>query len=334
MRIILLLGLLVACSNAPYKISDHYDGKKFFNPWGVNNKKTLWDLAKWNFYGRRATWPKSVPNPELKLLPQPTSGVNITWVNHSTFLIQTPTLTILTDPAWCERTSPVSFAGPKRIRAVGIPWEKLPKVDVVVVSHNHYDHMDIDSLVTLSKRDGALVLVPLGDAGWLREKGVTNIAEKDWWDVTTVAGATFTFLPAQHWSARWLWDKNESLWGAWGIDVEGVKLYHAGDTGLGPHFKETRERFGTPDLAMLPIGAYEPRWFMKEMHMNPSDAVEAFKILGAKRAVGMHFATFQLTDEEWDRPVRDLAQALEAQQVPPEAFFAPTIGESFRLSSP
>ncbi len=331
MRTSLLLLLLVACANARYPVSDHYDGKKFFNPWGVNNQKSLWDILKWNFNGRRADWPETVSNGELKLLPKPTSGVNVTWVNHSTFLIQTPTLSVLTDPIWCERTSPVSFAGPKRIRQPGIPWEKLPKIDVVVVSHNHYDHMDVDTLVALTERDQSLVLVPLGDAEWLRKKGVSHVLEKDWWETHQLQELRFTFMPAQHWSARWLWDRNESLWGSWGIEAQGLKLFHAGDTGLGPHFQEIHRRFGAPDLAMLPIGAYEPRWFMKDMHMNPAEAVEAFKVLQAKRAVGMHLATFQLTDEAWDQPVKDLTEALRAQKVSEELFFAPRIGESFSL---
>jgi len=312
-----------------YKVSDHFDGKKFFNPWGENVAKSLWDVMKWKFTTDAPEWKEVESENPLELPAALATQTTVTWVNHSTFLIRSQGLSILTDPVWSQRTSPVSFAGPKRVHAPGLSWDKLPKIDVVVVSHNHYDHLDVDTLVELEKRDQPLFLVPLGDGPWLKKKGLKNVAEKDWWETTEVGSAKFTFLPAQHWSARWSWDRNESLWGAWGIEINNIKIYHAGDTGLGPHFAQTRERWGAPDLALLPIGAYEPRWFMKPMHMNPSDAVEAMDRLGAKRAIGMHFGTFQLTDEARDRPVKDLAEVLAKKNIPSEKFRAPNFGESF-----
>lgn len=312
-----------------YKVSDHFDGKKFFNPWGENVAKSLWDVMKWKITSDAKNW-EEVSESQHHELPAVTAGqTSVTWVNHSTFLIRAQGLNILTDPVWSKRTSPFSFAGPKRVQAPGLSWDKLPKIDVVTVSHNHYDHLDLDTLLELEKRDQPLFLVALGDGGWLKKKGLKNVVEKDWWEVAEFGAAKFTFLPAQHWSARWTWDRNESLWGAWGVEVNGQKIYHAGDTGLGPHFAETRERWGSPDIALLPIGAYEPRWFMKPMHMNPSDAVEAMELLGAKQAIGMHFGTFQLTDEAREQPVKDLAEALAKKNIPATKFPAPKFGESF-----
>lgn len=312
-----------------YKVSDHFDGKKFFNPWGENVAKSLWDVMKWKITTDAKNWEEVTESEHHEIPAVTASQTSVTWVNHSTFLIRAQGLNILTDPVWSKRTSPFSFAGPKRVQAPGLAWDKLPKIDVVTVSHNHYDHLDLDTLLDLEKRDQPLFLVALGDGGWLKKKGLKNVVEKDWWEVAEFGAAKFTFLPAQHWSARWTWDRNESLWGAWGVEVNGQKIYHAGDTGLGPHFAQTRERWGSPEIALLPIGAYEPRWFMKPMHMNPSDAVEAMELLGAKQAIGMHFGTFQLTDEAREQPVKDLAEALAKKNIPATKFPAPKFGESF-----
>ncbi len=282
--------------------SDHFDGSRFFNPWGVNNEKSLWDVFSWKIKGGAAAWPEKVDTPKHSL-PHPTKDtLTVTWVNHSTFLIQTDSLTILTDPIWAERCSPVSFAGPKRVVEPGVEFDKLPKIDLVLVSHNHYDHLDSATLKRLSDRDAPLILVPLGDKRWLEGEGVKNLEEMDWYQTRSLGDFKMTFLPAQHWSARGMFDRNHSLWGSWGVEVGEMKIYHAGDTGLGPHFKEIREKWGRADVAMIPIGAYEPRWFMKAMHMNPTDALEAYRILEASYAFGMHLETFQLTDEAREEP--------------------------------
>ncbi len=282
--------------------SDHFDGSRFFNPWGVNNEKSLLDVLSWKIKGGASQWPEKVETPKF-FLPRPTNdSIVITWVNHSTFLIQTSSLNILTDPIWAERCSPVSFAGPKRVVEPGISFDNLPSIDIVLVSHNHYDHLDGPTLKLLSDKYTPLILVPLGDKRWLEKEGIKNIQEMDWYQTKVIADFKISFLPAQHWSARGMMDRNDSLWGSWGVEFNGMKIYHAGDTGLGPHFKDIREKWGSPDVAMIPVGAYEPRWFMKAMHMNPSDALEAFKILEAKSALGMHLETFQLTDEPREEP--------------------------------
>ncbi len=210
------MGLCMACTTVKYATSDHFDGTRFFNPWGVNNKKSFWDVLKWKISSSPDTWPADVKNPRPQHLPKPSTGYNITWINHSTFLIQTPHLNILTDPIWSKRASPVTFAGPKRIRPAGLTWDELPPVDLVLVSHNHYDHLDVETLIKLSKRDQPQIFVALGDKHWLGKKGITNFSELDWWQVVELPDVRLTFLPAQHWSARSLWDKNESLWGGVG----------------------------------------------------------------------------------------------------------------------
>jgi L-ascorbate metabolism protein UlaG (beta-lactamase superfamily) len=309
-----------------YEASDHYNGKTFFNPWGANNHKSLWEVLKWKWTTDAKPW-EEVSNAAVAPVPAaPETGVVLSWVNHSTFLLRSKELNILTDPVWSDRTSPVSFAGPKRVRPAGHRLIELPHIDVVIVSHNHYDHLDIETLKLLETQHQPLFLVPLGDGEWMKKAGLKNVLEMDWWKTHEFKGARFTFLPAQHWSARGMFDRNHSLWGSWGIELAGLKIYHAGDTGLGPHFAEISHRWAAPDVAMLPIGAYEPRWFMKMMHMNPEDAVEAFKLLGAKRAVGMHFGTFQLTDEEIERPIKDLAIALEKSGIAADKFTVPQVG--------
>jgi L-ascorbate metabolism protein UlaG (beta-lactamase superfamily) len=325
MKILIMVLALMSQSMA----SDHFDGKEFFNPWGVNNQKKLWDILSWKIKGSAAPWPDFVET-DLKPIPHPTlNSYVVTWINHSTFLIQTGTLNILIDPIWGERASPVSFAGPKRVVNAGIKFSELPKIDLVLVSHNHYDHLDNKTLKELSDVHAPLILVPLGDKDWLHKSGVKNVEEMDWFQEKRVQDTIITFLPAQHWSARGLFDRNESLWGSWGINFKNTKIYHAGDTGLGPHFKQIREKWGAPQLALLPIGAYEPRWFMKEMHMNPADAIKAFKILEAESAVGMHFGTFQLTDEEYDAPAKVLEKNLKEEIIGPDQFLTPKIGESY-----
>ncbi len=315
-----LLVLLIPLFAFSYPKSDHYDGEKFSLPWG-DDLKSFWTLVKWKVTAARVPWPSHVPIKNYPLRPLAASEtVSATWVNHATFLLQFPGVTVLTDPVYSERTSPVTFAGPKRVHAPGVSLELLPPIDVVIVSHNHYDHLDIEALKMLDARFHPLFLVPLGDERLLREAGIRTVKALDWWEEVRVKDVRFIFAPAQHWSARKLWDKNESLWGSYLMDSGARKIYFAGDTGLGPHFKEIKTRLGAPDLALLPIGAYKPRWFMKYYHMDPEEAVRAHLDLGAQRSVAMHFGTFQLTDEGIDEPVRDLKLALPKHHVPQDKF--------------
>lgn len=298
--------------------SDHFNGKKFFDPEG-DNLKSFWAVLKWKITADAADWPEHVPNKNYPVgVISTNEKVIATFINHATYLLQFHGLNVLTDPVYSERVSPFSFAGPKRAREAGIPFDFLPAIDVVTVSHNHYDHLDLETLKLLDKKFHPLFIVPLGDDKLLKEAGIQNVKAVDWWEAVKVKDVIITFAPSKHWSARGLGDKNESLWGSYMIESPDTKIYHAGDTGYGKHFSEISKRLGVPDLALLPIGAYKPRWFMKHHHMNPEDAVQAHFDLGAKKSAAMHFGTFQLTDEGIDDPVKELDEAKKAKNMSTE----------------
>lgn len=324
----LFLFLSLSVYAKEYPISDHYDGKRFFNP--ENHKmNSFWDIIKWQLTGDRSVWPEQVPNKNYPMVPLVDHQAVLTFINHASFLIQLPNLNVLTDPIYSERASPFSFAGPKRVREPGLPFENLPGIDVVVISHNHYDHLDLDTLKRLDEKFKPLFLVPLGDEKLLKKAGLQNVKELDWWEEVKVKNHTITFAPAHHWSARSLWDKCESLWGSYMIHGERTRIYFGGDTGYSTHFQKIQARLGPPQLALLPIGAYEPRWFMKEHHMNPDEAIRAHLDLGAHTSIGMHFGTFQLTDEAYDQPLKDLNEAREKYNVSEERFRILDQGQSW-----
>ncbi len=315
-----------------YPKSDHYDGEKFFLPWG-DDLKSFWSVIKWKLTSSSEPWPDQIPVKNYPFRPLGNSETaSATFINHATFLLQFPGLNVLTDPIYSERAGPFGFVGPQRVRSPGIPFESLPPIDVVVVSHNHYDHMDIETLKKLDAKFHPLFLVPLGDEKLLKSENIEHVQALDWWDEVRVKNVRFIFAPAQHWSARHLWDKNKCLWGSWMIDSGVLKVYHGGDTGYGRHFLDIKTRLGAPDLALLPIGAYEPRWFMRYYHMNPEEALKAHLDLEARTSIGMHFGTFQLTDEGIDRPLNDLKLAQEKQKISQDKFFILDQGEVY--SSP
>jgi L-ascorbate metabolism protein UlaG (beta-lactamase superfamily) len=293
----------------PASRSDHFDGERFFNPHAPHGKTTE-DIRRWRRERNKAVWPDWTVDP-----PQPPPGraahdrIAVTFIGHSTFLLQIGGIRLLTDPIWSKRCSPVCFAGPRRARAPGQSLDALPGVDAVLVSHNHYDHMDLPTLRQLRKRWSPPMATGLDNARHLAKAGIRSAVELDWWDSTDIAGAHVTYVPAQHFSARTLYDRNRSLWGGFVIEVAGAVVYFTGDAGYSPHFAEIGQRFPRIDLALLPIGAYEPRWFMTQQHMNPTEAVLAYQDLGARCAIGMHFGTFQLTEEAIDAPVIALRHA-------------------------
>lgn len=331
----LLLGLLIFLFPFPsfsYEVSDHHDGEKFFNPEG-DQLKGFWQVLKWKMTSKRVEWPEHVPNKNYPLPDLPSNQkINLTFINHSTFLLKLKGLTILTDPIFSDRASPLSFAGPKRVRGAGIPLELLPPIDVVVISHNHYDHLDEESIKLLDGKFHPLFLVPLGDEELLKKWGVQNVKAMDWWNEERVKDVKFIFTPALHWSARGLTDKNKCLWGSFMIDDGKSKIYFAGDTGFGKHFSEIRKRLGPPDLALLPIGAYKPQWFMHHYHLNPEEAVLAHLELKSTQSIAMHFGTFQMSDEGIEEPVLDLKRALEKFGLGEKDFFILDQGESFSWS--
>jgi L-ascorbate metabolism protein UlaG (beta-lactamase superfamily) len=306
MKLILLFITLILSTDGrskDYVKSDHYDGEKFYNPNGPS-VRSFWSFLKWQFTKDTKEWPEKLPikNYPLRELSPDDKG-SATFINHATFLIQLQKLNILTDPVYSERVSPVSFIGPSRVREPGIPFELLPSIDVVLISHNHYDHLDLETLKKIDGKFHPLFLVPLGDEKILKEAGILNVQELDWWQEIKVQDTHFTFAPAAHWSGRGLFDKNDSLWGSFMISNPLTKIYFAGDSGYGDHFRNIKSRLGAPELALLPIGAYSPAWFMARNHINPEEAILAHRDLGAQRSVAMHFGTFQLSDEGVHEPV-------------------------------
>jgi len=314
-------------------------------------------LLRWRY----EAWWQGVPKPPRQATPQVPADLGFvrsnavagaamqaaaTWVGHATVLVQAGGLNVLTDPIFSERASPVSFAGPKRHQPPGIALADLPRIDVVLVSHNHYDHLDEASVRALNAQDGGppLFVVPLGNKSWLASVGITNAVELDWWQSHRVnqaqGSAEIVMTPVQHWSGRSLTDRLETLWGGYAVFTPGFHFFHAGDTGYSKDFADIRQRFaerhsaargGGFDLAVLPVGAYEPRWFMAQQHVDPTEAVRIHRDLGAKRSLGMHWGTFELTDEALDEPPLRLAEARRTAGVDDADFFVLAIGETRRF---
>jgi L-ascorbate metabolism protein UlaG (beta-lactamase superfamily) len=314
--------------------SDHYDGRRFFNS-PRESKRTFWHFLKWQLSGNRQAWPKSVENTATPQLATELASdeIAVTFVNHATLLLQVKGHNILTDPVWSLRTSPVQWMGPKRVRPPGLAFEKLPPIDLVLVSHNHYDHMDKTSLQRLEHAFHPRFVVAMGDEPAMRGFGATHVHEMDWWEELEIShDLKVVFTPCRHWSGRSLRDRYRSLWGAFLIVYKGRKIYFGGDAGYSKVYAEMFRRYGPMDLAFLPIGAYEPRWFMREAHMNPEEAVQAHLDLRAQKSIGIHFGTFQLTDEAHDEPVRALREAKSRARVFDESFSVLAEGETRRIS--
>jgi L-ascorbate metabolism protein UlaG (beta-lactamase superfamily) len=308
-------------------VSDHFDGERFFDPDGAP-PKSLGQVLRWQFgRGRkRATWPEWAPSPHADTPPPRVDGdrVRFSFVGHASWLIQTAGLNILIDPVWSERASPFSFAGPKRRNDPGIAFEALPRIDVVLVSHGHYDHLDVATLSKIAARFSPRVITPLGNDLTMRAADEAIRAEAfDWHDRVELGNEiAVTPVPTRHWSARGLFDRNKALWASFVMETLAGKIYIVCDSGYGDggHFRRVAEAHGQLRLAILPIGAYEPRWFMRDQHMNPSDAVKALADCGAQRALAHHHGTFQLTDEAIDAPAVALGAALDAAKLPREKF--------------
>jgi L-ascorbate metabolism protein UlaG (beta-lactamase superfamily) len=307
-------------------ISDHFDGTHFFDPDGVP-PKSLGEVLRWQFGGDRQQqkWPEWAPSPYSDKPPaRVTQGVRFSFVGHASWLIQTAGQNILIDPVWSDRASPVSFAGPKRHNAPGVAFEALPPIDTVLVSHGHYDHLDIATLSRLAAKFSPRVVTPLGNDATMRSADGTIRAEAfDWHQrVDLGGGLAVTLVPTRHWSARGMFDRNKALWASFVLETPAGKIYIVCDSGYGDggHFRRVAQAHGPLRLAILPIGAYEPRWFMKDQHMNPDDAVKALADCGAERALAHHHGTFQLTDEAIDGPEMALHAALDAEKIPRERF--------------
>jgi L-ascorbate metabolism protein UlaG (beta-lactamase superfamily) len=319
-------------------VSDHFDGIRFFDPNGVP-PKSLRDMLRWQFGGRRqrAIWPVWAPSPHADQPPARVDGdkVRLSFVGHASWLIQAAGVNILVDPVWSTRVSPVAFAGPRRRNDPGIAFEALPNIDIVLVSHGHYDHLDLPTLSRLAATFAPRVVTPLGNDITMRLGDPAIRAEAfDWHDRVELGnGLNVTLVATRHWSARGLFDRNRALWASFVLETPAGKIYIVGDSGYGEgaHFRRVADAHAPIRLALLPIGAYEPRWFMRDQHMNPEDAVKALQDCGAETALAHHHGTFQLTDEAIDAPAIALGEALDQAQIPRARFLALKPGQVFEL---
>ena len=282
--------------------------------------KAFWG-ARGQFAGQKpVTFAKAVNDPAF--LKTNRREPTLTWVGHATFLLQVEGLNVLTDPVFSRRVSPFSFAGPERLAPLGLTLEELPAIDLVLVSHNHYDHLDEMAVTWLARTNPNLsFVVPLGLKAWFAKRGIHRVLELDWWQSGDIGAARLTALPAQHFSGRSPFDRNATLWCSLLLDVGGRKIYFGGDTGYSKDFADIGAAHPGIDLALLPIGAYEPNWFMRSVHVNPEEAVRIFRDLGARHAAAMHWGTFRLTLEALDEPPRRLVGALDAAGIEQQRFF-------------
>ena len=305
--------------------TDHFDGERFFTP-GHGGDKSRQELLKMLFSGKRARWPRQVASPFNPQPPERATGIRSTLIGHASFLLQISGLNLLIDPVYGSRASPVSFAGPKRVNPPGVDFEHLPPIDAVLLTHNHYDHLDKSSLWRIEQRWQPQFVMPLGTDQNLRRgrNHPAKISTLDWGQQFALGNITVLAVPTYHWSARSLGDRRKSLWCSFVIRSAVGTVYHIGDTGYGAgaFSKQVAREFPGIDLAHIPIGAYEPRWFMKDHHVNPQEAVQIFQDCGAVSAIGHHWGTFQLTHEAHDQPEKDLAVALKAADIAAERFRA------------
>ena len=308
---------------------DHFDGRRFVNPTGTAGQP--YSAVPRMLLERRTPWPAHVDEPPQQPPALHGAVAAVTFIGHATFLIQTAAGNILTDPMYSERAGPLNMVGPRRVRQPAVRFDDLPPISTVLLSHNHYDHCDRRTLGMLAARFDPLVVTPLGNGAVVRSAGIRRVEELDWWQEAKTAALPIALTPAQHFSARGPLDRNRALWGGFVLTAGDAHIFFAGDTAYASFFADVRRRHGPIDLALLPIGAYEPRWFMQILHMNPAEAVQAHLDLEASESVGMHFGTFQLTTEGIDEPLRALEEACRAKNIPASRFRTLRFGESLRL---
>ena len=335
---LLLLLILVACARAGSepvagRPAHHVEGG-FRNPDPAFIRPSGW--TRWSFIVRRGveslTSPRTYDAPRvandgaaLRSNPRPPA---ITWIGHATLLVQLDGLSVLTDPQWSERAGPTSWFGPKRLGPPGLAFEDLPRIDVVVISHDHYDHLDLPTVKRLAAAHDPLFVVPLGMKAWFADNGMSRVEELDWWQERLHRGVRFVCVPAQHFSQRSLWDANRRLWASWAIVGREKRLYFGGDTGYFSGFKEAGRRLGAFDVAALPIGAYQPPQIMKLVHLTPEEATQAFVDLDAKVMLGMHWGTFDLADEPLDEPPARMLAEIRRRNLDPSRAWIFKIGET------
>ncbi len=336
LKFTLIASFLAACGS-PKKVSKNPDDivapfsdGKFENIEPFPDKN-FFDVLKWQISAlfTRESWPDKVEQNFFQPEVERSESLMVAVINHATVLIQMNGLNVLTDPQFSKRSSPFSWIGPKRVIQPGIAFDDLPPIDAVVISHDHYDHLDISSLKRISERWNPVFYVGLGNEPLLRENGIKNVIEMDWWQTEEFKTIQIQYVPVQHWSARGPGDKRETLWGGYVIQGQ-KKVFFAGDTGYGKVFKMIHEKLGHMDLSLIPIGAYEPRKFMKNAHVNPAESVKIYQDTQSSHAIGMHFGTFaDLTDEAIDDPPRKLKEALKANNIDEALFIVPEFGRTY-----
>lgn len=312
----------------------HHHGRRFRNAMGPAGRGWK-DYLRWAATGKKQRWPKRIENTHQPRLARalPADAAAATFIGHATFLLQVGGMNLLTDPVFSDRVGPFNLGGPRRVRAPGVPFEELPPVQGVLLSHNHYDHADLASLRRLRRAFDPWIVTSLGTGRLLRKEGFRKVTELDWWENHPVgAQLELTFTPAQHFSSRHAFDRDRALWGGFVLSTGARRVYFAGDSGYGEHFKEIGRRLHPIDLALIPIGGYKPRWFMRAAHVNPEEAVQVHLDLQARLSVAMHFGTFQLTEEAIDEPIRDLRAALGHRDVPGSQFLVPEFGQTILVA--
>jgi L-ascorbate metabolism protein UlaG (beta-lactamase superfamily) len=338
-----LLSLLSVHCGAPEAPSDrplHHTNDGFRNVHDHDSRGFL-DFLKWRWErlwrdipeGGDYRFPLAENDPDF--LKSNGDRTTLTWIGHATVLLQIGGKNILTDPHFSRRASPFEWAGPERVVPPGVSMEDLPHIDYVILSHDHYDSLDTPTVEALLERPGGsetVFMVPLGLKEWFRDCGATKVVELDWWGEHREAGLTFVAVPVQHWSKRTPFSRNKTLWAGWVVLTEDFRFFFAGDSGYTPHFKEIGERLGPFDLSAIPIGAYEPRWFMRRHHLAPEESVQVHLDVGSRRSVGIHWGTFILTDEPLDEPPRRLAKALKDRNLSGDVFVVPKHGETLILN--
>ncbi len=304
-----------------------------------NSGGSFW---KWQWERTRDGLPKPPANayrfeqvkPDVAWIKANRSQTAATWIGHATVLLQVAGVNILTDPHLTERASPVSFAGPQRRVPPALDFDELPHIDMVVISHNHYDHLDAKTVVRLARQTGGgpRFFVPLGNKAWFAELGIVDVVEMDWWDRRDFKGLEVHFTPVQHWSARGLNDRFHTLWGGWYLKAPRFNAFFTGDTGYSRDFADIAARLGPVDFAMVPVGAYEPRWFMAAQHVDPAEAIRIHQDLKARLTLGIHWGTFELTDEPLDEPPKRLVRELARSGVAGDTFKVVKHGETLPLA--
>ncbi len=335
-----LVGGLLGCAVQPTKSAKPHHTQNGFKNIYESDRNSFGDFLRWRW---NAFW-KDIPGPEsyqfeiskndIAFLRENRTRNTLTWIGHATVLLQLHGKNILTDPVFDKRASPVQWAGPERVAPPGIPLEELPEINCVIISHDHYDALSEPSITALFERpggDATIFFVPLGLGEWFEKRGIKRVVELDWWEKKDSGDYTVTAVPVQHWSKRSLFSTNRTLWAGWVVESQGVRFFFAGDSGYCPHFKEIGDKFGNFDLAAIPIGAYEPRWFMAKYHMSPEESVKAHLDVRAEKSVAIHWGTFILTDEPLDEPPERLARALENNGVEKNEFIVPKHGETILL---